>query len=181
MCLYDTLMSCQNDFPLLLVANYPEICRNIQSVLYNSELSVVNFMHQGYKLIFTYVADQGGVFLSEQLKINEYIISKRSPKCYTLPYQTKFVSFSRCIYLLLWERSGLICVIFSYVSVTPAYEYYQENLSSLVLLTNHIFSDVKLIIHQFFSVPLSNWQVLPPTLDTRFPTSFKCAYLKTVS
>ena len=66
MCLYDTLTSCQDDFPLLLVAGCPEICRNIQSVFYNSDLlSVMNFMHQGFKLIFTYVADQSGVFLSE--------------------------------------------------------------------------------------------------------------------
>lgn len=44
----------------------PEICIHIQSVFYNSGLlSIMNFRHHGFKLIFTYVADQSGVFLWE--------------------------------------------------------------------------------------------------------------------
>lgn len=36
-------------------------------------------------------------------------------------------------------------------------------------------------IYFFLSVPLSNWQVIPPTLHIRFPTSLKYAYLKPMS
>lgn len=51
-------------FPCITSSDCLEICRNIQTVFYNSELlSIMNFMHQGFKLIFTYVADQSVIFL----------------------------------------------------------------------------------------------------------------------
>lgn len=53
-------------FSPLTGSDYPEICRHIQSVFYNSELlSIMNLIHHGFKLIFTYVADQSGLFLWE--------------------------------------------------------------------------------------------------------------------
>ena len=51
-------------FSPLAGTDCPEICRHIQSVFYNSELlSILYFMHHGFKLILTYVADQSRVFL----------------------------------------------------------------------------------------------------------------------
>ena len=96
----------------------PEICRNIQCVFYNSELlSFMNFMHQGFKLIFTYVADQSGVFLSELFKTNEYMISKHPIKSSGSVWISLFLLGAVYLFISLQERSGLICII-SYFVVT---------------------------------------------------------------
>lgn len=183
MCLYDTLTSCQDDFPVLLIVTalkYAEIFRLCSTIpnYYPSWILCIKDSNWFSLMLLIRVE----YFCQNNLKSMNIWLEKRPSKSSRLFF---VLDYFCGLFVHLSERGQVqvnLCDILVFgVTYSQHLNIIKRNLPSLVPLTNHIFRDVKMIIDQTSPVPSSNWQVMPPTLDIRFPTSFKCAYLKPVS